>query len=354
MNLRASIVTIVDNDNFGNRLQNYALQQALKKVGFESVRTLFFSGSMPRDRYGIGGFLRAFRHRFVSRWCLFERFTREMIPTERVSLDQLRATTDVLFAGSDQIWNPYYHYGARLDGTQFLYDLKAPVRASYAASFGVDGQDIAHDWIERYSRWLPKLDFLSVREFSGKEICDLAGVSSAVVHVDPTMLLSAEEWSAIEREPKEFALGDSSFCLKYVLGESYADAAIENVASANGLRVVDISMRQHAVGPREFLWLIRNADLVCTDSYHAVVFSLLFHRSFTVFERKDGDMSMAGRFLTLVELFSLNAGHFVGDFEFRPTEVDEDWVLFEHKLAALRGEAFDYLTDVARAAKAVS
>ena len=122
---------------------------------------------------------------------------------------------------------------------------------------------------------------IGVREFAGAQIVrELTGRDVKVV-LDPTMLQTAKWWSEIEERPIIPGIDlEGPFCLKYVLGDDTASAKIAERCGRDGLGLVDLTDIHLPVGPAEFVWLIHHSALVCTDSFHATVFSLLFHRPF--------------------------------------------------------------------------
>ena len=191
-------------------------------------------------------------------------------------------------------------------------------KVSYASSFGV--REIPDFQKSETKRYLDRLSMIGVREESGKAIVDSLSKNSATVVADPTMLLSADEWNAF--------IGDSSikidvpyiFC--YYLGTNVdAREAVMEWKRKTGLKIVaikhgdeyfkydelfgDISLND--VDPKDFLKLIKNAEYVCTDSFHCSVFSILFHKKFMSFYRfrNQSKISRNTRIDNLLSLFNL-------------------------------------------------
>lgn len=342
--MKISILTI-QSINYGNRLQNYALQQTLMRFGHE-VESLRRDPGLKGPAQSKYRFLRSYigriRHLRDSASC-FRRFDRKihfskLIVHPRFVSPGIESEYDGFVVGSDQVWNPDFDFNSELDYLPFV---ERHNKISYAASFGVS--NIVSNR-ERIGELLKGFSALSVREDAGSRIVrSLAGVEAEVV-LDPTLLLDAEEWSDVEERPR-FIHETSPFLLKYVLGEDIHVKDIEQFALKEKLQIVDLCDKTLPVGPAEFIWLISHAKLVCTDSFHASIFSLLFHRPFVIFERRSADADMSSRFDSLCRIFGMEHHRFSSvkyDWE---KCLNEDWPGFEMKLSLERGRSFSWLTD---------
>lgn len=150
---------------------------------------------------------------------------------------------------------------------------------------------------------------ISVREDAGKKIVEeLTGRKDVEVLVDPTMLLTVEEWDKVSKKPKQ--LKTDKYILNYFLGELSKNRKeeIERIARENNCEIINILDKKspfYQTGPSEFLYLEKNAFLICTDSFHSCVFSIIYDRPFIVFEREDKNVSMNSRIETLLSKFKL-------------------------------------------------
>ena len=319
--------------NYGNRLQNYALQEVLRAQGHQvdSLRRdagfgNSFAGSLRAAKRVLGTF------RNHGRKVRFARFGRR-ITISRLTASReyvspgLAGAYDAFIIGSDQIWNPDFDFNSNLEYLPFV---PSPQKLAYAASFGISRITENRELTASYLRDIPSI---SVREDAGAAIVeDLTGARAEVV-LDPTMLLDVEEWRAIAQKPA-MSIIDVPFMLKYVLGDDAYEDAIDGFARERGLAVINLSDKSLPVGPAEFVWLIANASMVCTDSFHASVFSLLFHRPFIIFERQSADADMSSRFDTLCRVFDMEHHRFCADgFNLARCE-GEDWDNFERRLAS--------------------
>lgn len=122
------------------------------------------------------------------------------------------------------------------------------------------------------------------------------------------MLLTAEEWDKVSKRPKQ--LNTDKYILNYFLGElsEKRKKEINRIAKENNCEVINILDKNspfYQTGPSEFLYLEKNAFLICTDSFHSCVFSIIYDRPFIVFDREDKNVSMNSRIETLLNKFEL-------------------------------------------------
>ena len=106
------------------------------------------------------------------------------------------------------------------------------------------------------------------------------------------------------------------------------------------------SPEYYLTGPCEFLYLIQNAFLVCTNSFHGMVFSILFHVNFVAFERADSEQTgdMSNRIITLLEKFHLE--HRQSDNVTMDNLLQTDFSEVDEQLAVERKRMKDYLKKV--------
>lgn len=286
---KVAIVTIMS-INFGNRLQNYALQNVLQKMNF-SVTTL----KRCEEKKGLKTVLKTIIQILLqTKGSKFRNFNKKIkLAKECVSANicppNLCDKYDYFIVGSDQVWNPLYDF---VGTTDLLAFAKPEQRISYAASFGVN--NIPEEKRKKYAENLTQFKAISVREESGVKIVkELTGRDVQTV-LDPTMLLTSEQWSKLEKNSK-FSL-KKRYVLVYSLGEKSTKFENSIKHYAKEMEILDIRKKQKngreiPIGPAEFLNLIHNAELVLTDSFHASVFSILYHKRFMTFKRPGIDMS---------------------------------------------------------------
>lgn len=293
--------------NYGASLQAYALTAYLRQLG-HTVEIIDYQPFYLR-RYRLWGVdNRVYDRPFVrtaynlaklpgrlltgmeKRKKAFDRFTRRYLPlTEKQyrtyeSLCADPPQADIYLAGSDQIWNPLFFNGK--DPSFYLsFAPQDRIRASYAASFAVE--EIPADQETFVREQLGTLDFCSVREKSGVALAESLGVDCTQV-ADPVFLLSAEEWEAFAVRPET---AEPYLLLYHFEHNAELERQAVSIAEQNGWKILSLSPDSACgryigdAGPREFLGLIRNAQMVLSDSFHATVFAMLFERPFLVFDR---------------------------------------------------------------------
>ena len=290
------VITFFNYCNFGAALQSYGLAESLRKLGHRVeyidytcpfiARALSMNSLRKRGLVGLV-YTAAGHFFYLPRHGLFAKF-RNLIPhTPPVSPATVAGyggRYDTFITGSDQVWSTKL---TDFDKTYFLDFVKPGHRKlSYAASFG--GQTIDEDRRDEYVELLSDFDAMSVREDYGRDLVrDLTGREAAIT-LDPTLLLTKEEWGTIAapRQTKE------PYVLVYQLGFSgRVVEAVKAVSRAHGLKVQYVPFplggvvpaRLHLrLGPPEWLALFRDADYIVTDSYHGIIFSILFEKKFVV------------------------------------------------------------------------
>lgn len=314
--MKVGIVSIFDNNNFGNRLQNYALQEYLGKYAQQTVtiknKPYFSKKSRVARMLPLAESVALNRILGMRRRAQMVRFTRGNIRTSRSCYWYDKGVTalkksdrcDLYCAGSDQVWSPAC---GRTDRFNYLGFAEADRTFSYAASFGVE--DIPPQHKEAVREGLRHIKHISVREDAGKRIVEeLTGRTDVQVLVDPTMLLTRGQWDAVAAKPA--AALPKKYLLTYFLGEVSAQRAeaVREKAQAMGCELVEVmnpDSRFYEIGPDEFVYLIRQAAFVCTDSFHAIVFSFLYQRPLAIFDREGSGDNMGSRIETLVRKFAL-------------------------------------------------
>lgn len=306
--MKVGIVTIIDNNNYGNRLQNYAVQKELESLGHEVItldnravlnmqRSYLYKKIRYKDMndgYSIN----------VDRRNSFKAFNEYINISDSIITPFSKCREfDYVVCGSDQVWNPYFG----VSDVTLLKSISDKKRIAYSASFGVE--IIPERMINYYSRQLSKFKSISVREDSAVGIIKKLTGNDAEVLVDPTMMLSKEEWSIVSKKPLKMDL-DKPYLLLYFLGgvDNYRDRIFQ-IARENNYLIYDILDKNSlafATGPSEFIYLIQNASLIITDSFHASVFSIIFHKNVMIYERKAKTSGMESRIETLLKKFAFD------------------------------------------------
>lgn len=336
---KVGIITMIGN-NFGNRLQNYALQEYLKGIGVE-VETIYnYVYEIPKSKKNIfkipkkiylklSTIILEKKYKAVNkkRDKLFNEFNNKYVNFSKEIIDKnydlinLPSKFDNFIVGSDQVWNPYAYRNKDIDFLTFSPKKK---NISYAVSFGVE--TLEQKFEEIYSKGLENFNHISIREDKGAEIArKITKRDDIKVLIDPTMLLTKEEWMNIEEKPVE--LKDKKYILNYFLGEMSKEKKkqIEKIAKENNCEIINILDKNdpfYTSGPSEFLYLERNAFLICTDSFHSCVFAILFNTPFIVFNREDKTVNMNSRIETLLSKFNLENRYYKGNIDKKLLKAD--------------------------------
>lgn len=308
------------NPNYGGMLQGYATMKLLEKrnIDYELIRyekkkdLKFIINSIPRlfnpilqyeKKLLLSKKFNSKLHRGFSkdeniRRQQFYLFEKELFaPKEKiyVGYDELKSAAkkyDTFITGSDQIWSPS---GLETNFYNLMFVPDNIRKISLASSFGVNY--IPKNQIKRTREYLNRIPFISMRENQGAKIVKDLTDRNVPVILDPVCMLSAEEWGAFASE-RIFC--DEKYLFAYLMGDNAEyRKEVTSYAKQHNLKIVTI---RHAnqyvkadenfgdywfydVGPCDFLNLIKNAEVVCTDSYHGSVFSLIFHKELAVFSR---------------------------------------------------------------------
>lgn len=303
---QVGIMTWYSYENYGSVLQAVALNRVIRHLGYRAV-DISYDPMLGRNTHEIP-------HRSILRRCnnrvkqfigyypivtdersrLFKDFVRSNIELSedvisKSGLVNFASRYDAYVCGSDQIWSPRcFDSSYYLD---FVDDTSRMV--AYAPSFGCDDVE-PFSASEEIRRLLRRFKHIGVREATAVDIVGKATGTKPPIVLDPTLLLDADTWMAYASQVNE----KEPYCLVYYLGSDSCNwKASRAIAKKNGLRIVAIPVferdrsrsvfAKYPVGPAEFLWLLLHAALVCTDSFHGMVFATIFERPFVAFERFD-------------------------------------------------------------------
>ena len=348
------LVTLQDQNNFGNRLQNYALQTVLQDMDYE-VTTPFYPPYVPNYGSQIKIFLKKIlyklgqnKHMRVAKSTTLDKnrkdcfidFDKKYISNRvAINMDNMEefSTEEYNYAitGSDQVWHHWRVLGDKELDYFYLEFMPEDKRISYAASFGFS--KVPKDDMASHTEGLKGMHSISCREKRGCEIVKELSGRDATLLPDPTFLLNFLQWERIGQKPEWSIKGP--YLLRFFLGNltSEYEKATKKFARERGLKIIDIydirSKKYSKVGPSEFIWLISNADYICTDSFHACVFSIIFHRDFTAFRRIEmffGDMF--GRIDTLLTNTGLREAIFDPDDVKDNRFSDKSWEIADESM----------------------
>lgn len=375
--IKIGIITFYyKNYNYGGILQAYALEKFLNQQEFSNK---YSAEQICYDPLAVklpvlerifrflcrGSFRKKFEKiilRIIQRWfkqkkllditgqtlCCMDDFSNTMIKhSTRIynenNYREFEYMYDVLICGSDQIWNPIAVRNAYL-----LKGIKK-TKIAYGPSLAVE----CLKWPEKvkYKLALRNMNKISVREKSNqKELSKLLNKNVDVV-VDPAFLLTKEHWYNLIKDEvliKDkyvfvYSLGKLNPVFEQIIKKHKQDGGII-IAIAGVTDIdIDVDIHVHECSPIKFLSLINNAEFVITDSFHAVVFSIIYETKFLVANRIDAVSNMFGRIYDLLVLTDLTDACLTNNNNLDIHEVKYNFEYAYNKIERLKNDSIRFL-----------
>lgn len=339
---KVAIVTLVSK-NYGNRLQNFALQETLTKLGHHVYTIPVYPYHFLRHniKYVIKKCLNFSLNKYPD--IVWDDFDKQIRWSRSIASNKdIAEKYDYFIAGSDQIWNPNFSITSDRELLTFAPPEK---RIAYSASIGLN--TFPREYAKHYADEWKKFKNISVRESQASEIIyNLTHIISPVV-LDPTLLLDKNDWLKrlkLNKYPKKYFV-------KYFLGQqsNSVEQYIENRVKKEHANLIEITNSdgslKSGIGPYEFLTLLYYSKGVFTDSFHGTVFSIIFEKPFLVFRRptEKGYGDMNSRIYSLMNMLNLKS-HFIesvnSKFDF---DMNFDISAVNSILNTKRNESLNYL-----------
>lgn len=321
---KIGIITYHRAFSYGARLQAYATATYLNSIG-HNAEIIDYSNIGEGPRPGISyksikALIKSTISYFLSipnedkRRERFQYFLEHYIPlskqrySSRDSIQSAEKDYDYIITGSDQVWCPQINLGDLNFLLNFVKDQHKKI--SYAGSFGVSHLE-EKDFLA-YKQCLSTFNHITVREKEAQDLVfQMLGFKPDIV-LDPTFLLPIEQWSKIAINPlkhkKKYIL-----CFKILSVNPIYYQLINKLHKETGYEIIhiDTSYRYKPIkghlystaGPLEFIGLIRDAEVIVTNSFHGTVFSILFNKPFYTVLNDNGRNS---RLTTLADNFDLS------------------------------------------------
>lgn len=341
--MKIGIITFWDSDdNYGQQLQCFALQQYLREQGHEPFLIRYRPTPPPASRIKLTKLFTYIAHfRQYFNFYLdkkrtqkyenqngvgqrdFEKFRREnLLMTQAVYDSQMLMENppeaDAYICGSDQIW-----------GGDLMYYMpfvpQSKLKISFAPSFG-GTNPFATVNAKEIKRLLNEYKFISVREKSGAELLHKQGFVNAVQVPDPTLLPSIDVYDSIAQEtiPGKrafiYLLGNRLCCGVEDIIEYINKKGMECTYVASQGQIDRFPKQHLSIG--EWINSIKKAELVITNSFHCVVFSLLYHRPFIFIPLAGSFARMNDRLYDILGKCGLENRIYNGNFENIPLTID--------------------------------
>jgi polysaccharide pyruvyl transferase WcaK-like protein len=348
MDNQISILTQPLHGNYGGILQAYALQYVLKELGFNVVTINYRRKNRGDFVKGMGYFLKCILNRSKE----YPYFEKEVIAIQQHqskfiekninysfeinSVEKLKSYIEknqfkAVIVGSDQVWRSEYSPRIESFFLDFVDENMAIKKLAYAASFGVDYWEFDENKTNLIRKLLNTFNYVSVREESAVELCK-DNLNINVEHVlDPTLLLNASIYRTL---CNNISVDMKGKIFSYILDESDEKNNILNkLAKRCDMQVKKINLEKKKIdffikdienysnpSVEEWIKSIDEADFVVTDSFHGVVFSLIFNKQFLVISNSSRGVS---RFESLLNIFNLRGRMLYEDDINAPIVLDE-------------------------------
>lgn len=382
---KTAIVSCYFQHNYGSMLQAYATQMALDKLDYENetidiagfnheikkAKILYFAkASLTSDilisklgmaknvlikKFSKNDYARLFKVRSDRFDAFGKKYFR--LSSRYSSKEELGKKCDENYSsvlvGSDQLWLP----GNIAADYYTLNFVPTTVNSiAYATSFGQSS--LPKDSAKKATIFLKKIKHIGVREESGQKLVKkLAGRNVPVV-CDPTLLFTGDEWMKIQ---KKEPIIKGKYILCYFLGNNPPHREFaEKLKKETGCKIVALTHLDefvksdegyadetpYNIDPADFLNLIRNAEYVCTDSFHCSVFSILYKKEFYTFRRynRNTRQSTNSRLDTLFKITGIEGRLLAGDEKIVDClNIKTDFDEAHKKLAGVRQQSYEYL-----------
>ena len=315
--MKIGILTFHMAHNFGAMLQAYALCMVCRKISNCTCEIIDYR--LPEIYAKYEKLLRG--KEVEKKRIKFHDFMINKLPlSQRITDCNYIPYYDLYVVGSDQIWNPNITGGYKDEYFGRMFPMNSYCVA-YAASTGID----IDEWEDIVKR-LDRINKVGVRESWCVDKLSSISQKEVTFCIDPVLLLNREEWENIGIVPEY-----NNYILVYAFEMTeleYTD--IENQAKSGNYRIIEIVTHERnkrdnilydfGCGPQEFIGYIQNAETVYTDSYHGILFSILFNKHFVYLSRGEKNDKRVLDILKHLELNVDKIGKCITDVEDRVLE----------------------------------
>ena len=382
---KTAIVSCYFQHNYGSMLQAYATQMVLDKLGYENetidisgfnreikkAKLLYFAKAsltsdillsklgmvknvlikkFSKNQYARLSKVRA--EKFDAFSCKQFRLSPQYSSKAELG-NKCKDNYSSVLVGSDQLWLPG---NIAADYYTLNFVPEAVNSIAYATSFGQSS--LPKDSAKKAEIFLKKIKHIGVREESGRKLVKEIADRNVPVVCDPTLLFTGDEWMVIQtKEP----IVEGKYILCYFLGNNPPHREFaKRLKEATGCKIIALTHLDefvksdegyadetpYDIDPSDFLNLIRNAEYVCTDSFHCSVFSILYKRRFFTFRRysRNTKQSTNSRLDTLFNMAGITGRLMTGNEDIQccvDMKIDYDHVL--KNLEKIREESYQYL-----------
>lgn len=370
--MKIGIITHPLQYNYGGILQAYALQTVLENLGHDAnIIRRSERWEVPKYKYMI------YAVRLIKKILLWPMGYRVVIFREEKHNQEFKQVTkntwtfvekyihsyfvknyflappnvfDGLIVGSDQVWREKYitkGYGVPMERMFFDYARNWNIkRLSYAASFGTDEWEFSIAQTKICSELAKKFDAISVREESGVSLCKRHLGVDAVCMLDPTLLLQKEDYNRLIS--KECLPRHGNTILSYILDNTLEKEIIVkklkkdyDSCDCNSITIPKYKNMVTLPSIEDWLSNFRDSKFIFTDSFHGMVFSIIFNVPFAVYVNKNRGSS---RFVSLLNLLGLKNRIIESEKEYDRIKNEEiNWTEVNKRIDYLRNSSVEFL-----------
>lgn len=313
--MKIGILTLPFNNNYGGLLQAYSLQAYLKERGHKvySIQQPQYN-TKYKIKQSIKRLLKVGNYTNSSNMEKFQyKYMKETFPVKTdEDLNKLKKYEfDLLIVGSDQVWRFKY---TKDKYKRYFFDFVSNEdikKLSFAASFGIDKWEADKEQTKIAAKLIKRFDAVSVREKEGIDLCrDYLGYNDVVNLLDPTLLMPADFYGRL--------YNGKEISNKGKIGYYFLDVDIKKLQLLSDLEN-QLSLPSFIIGKRTFAnkprrveiyyppvsqWIkdFDTAEYIVTDSFHGMIFSIIFEKSFIVIGNKGRGLN---RFTSFLSMFNL-------------------------------------------------
>ena len=366
--MKIGIVTFHYAHNFGALLQTYALQTKLQQMGHE---VYIINYIVPRiyENYSLlsidrknKSFLKKIKARIIKiitiplrykKYIKFKNFIKSNLNLTRKYKDEEDLQKnfpkyDIYITGSDQVWNTEI-VGFLSDVYTLNFGDEKIRRVSYAASIGKN--EVQEKELKEFKEKLKMLDKISVREQTAKKILSKVLDKKIEVVLDPTLLIEREKWDEIIKNYSNVPNQKYILAYRVAKNQEYINT-VNYIAKMLNLKVIHFNKKddinevlrvEENVNPFEFVNLIKNAEFIITNSFHATVFSSIYHKKFVVIPNS----KTGNRVTNLLEKIGLENHVIYSLEEFKTKDMKEldDYENVDNKLKQEQKQSLKFLEE---------
>lgn len=372
--MKIAIMTQPLGKNYGGIMQAFALQKTLKDMGHQVV-TIDYNNKSPSFLYGKARLAYRLAKKVTGKRKApinLENQINQLTEDNRKFIDKYITQSEYIdndkqlkkhfkknrynavIVGSDQTWRPKYSPNIYNFYLQFLNGKKNIKRIAYASSFGVDNWEYSLKETKKCSKLAASFDAISVREQSGINLCkDHLGVESEFT-LDPTLLLEKRDYLELidDRYKKGKSVGVYTYFLdksedKLAAAQYIADELSTHTYSCQAKRSFGDSNSNYLEDYRmpalqDWLASFANSEFVVTDSFHGMIFSIIFEKPFLVIVNKERG---AARFESLLSKVGNLECLIYEPSEFRKSRVNIQYIkpIAEKSLKEMRSKSLAFI-----------